>query len=298
VSTEEATTSLTGVISSLLKPSSEAEKILSRLGVPFGATALRANGLVGTLEKLTVVSEKYPDKLAEAIPNIRGLTAASALQKEELARIREIVASMNTDQLSPAFAKQMETFSRSTSVLRGQLTATAIAIGAELAPVFLGFAKIVKKGLTIFNGFSSGTKKWIAIMIGIVAVLAPVIIGIGILVGLLAPAVALIGGITVTMVGWVAAIGAAIAAVVALGVAVFQNFDKIKGAFNKVKNFFGFGGDQESLDVTGAADIVNTSQAEVNVNLNAPKGVVDNVKTVTTGNTSGLNLGVNMVEQS
>lgn len=46
--------------------------------------------------------------------------------------------------------------------------------------------------------------------------------------------------------------------------------------------------------LTGKFDTVGRSTTDVNVNLNAPEGVIDSVKSKTTGNTPGLNLGVNM----
>lgn len=50
----------------------------------------------------------------------------------------------------------------------------------------------------------------------------------------------------------------------------------------------------------GSASTINApipaSKADVNVNLRAPEGVIESVKTKTTGKSSGLNVGVNMAE--
>lgn len=50
------------------------------------------------------------------------------------------------------------------------------------------------------------------------------------------------------------------------------------------------------LDVVGSTNIEQSSKTDVNVNFNAPKGVIQSVKSKTSGKVSGLNVGVNMVE--
>lgn len=55
--------------------------------------------------------------------------------------------------------------------------------------------------------------------------------------------------------------------------------------FDKIAGFFGFGGD---------VDVTQQSRTDVNVNLKAPEGAIQSVKSQTTGKVSGLNVGVNM----
>lgn len=50
------------------------------------------------------------------------------------------------------------------------------------------------------------------------------------------------------------------------------------------------------LDVVGSTSIEQSSKTDVNVNFNVPKGVIQSVKSKTSGKVSGLNVGVNMVE--
>jgi TP901 family phage tail tape measure protein len=56
LSTEESATALRGALTALLKPGAEAEKILTDLGVPFGASGLQASSLREALLKLTDVN--------------------------------------------------------------------------------------------------------------------------------------------------------------------------------------------------------------------------------------------------
>lgn len=292
LSTEESTTALKGVISSLLKPTSDAEKILKRLGVPFGATQLRANGLANTLEKLTVISEKYPDELAKAIPNIRGFTAAAALGKKQIDNIRETVKSMDQDQLSPAVAKQMETFNRATAMAFGSIKLLAIEIGAKLAPFILKIGKGIQSLIKRFRGFSDTTKTLIAIIITIVAVFAPLIAGVAGLITILGPGLAVIGGILAALIGWPFAIAAIVAAI---GTFIALNWDKVIKAWNAIKGFFGFG-DDKNVNVTGSAELLRKSEARIAVELTAKAGTSATVRTQTSGPDAG-DIGVNMRDE-
>lgn len=63
---------------------------------------------------------------------------------------------------------------------------------------------------------------------------------------------------------------------------------------DKAKALFGIEGG--NMDVAGAEPTAQSSTTDVNVNLNAPKGIVQSVKSKTTGKVSGLNVGINMAE--
>lgn len=297
ISTEEATTALKGALTLLKKPSTEGIAVFKKYGIPFGVTAVKQAGLNKTLTALSKAMRENEDELASAIPNIRAFTAIATLQGDELSRIRDIMASMNQDQLSPAFAMQMETFNRASSILKGTLTVVAIQIGAELAPAFLFIASIIKKAANVFGSFSGTTKKFIAISIGVVAVMTPLLIALSTIVAFGGPVIAVMGGFVAALFGWPVAIGIATAAVVSfLSHAVWKNFDKIKDAFSTVKNFLGFGEEGGNLDVSGAASITSKSTTDINVGITTPAGTTAEVKHETTGNKTGPNVGVAMQE--
>jgi hypothetical protein len=50
------------------------------------------------------------------------------------------------------------------------------------------------------------------------------------------------------------------------------------------------------VDLSRSGELLSRNSAIVDVNLNAPKGVIESVKSKTTGDKDGLNLGVNMAE--
>jgi len=66
------------------------------------------------------------------------------------------------------------------------------------------------------------------------------------------------------------------------------------GIKGKVSKLFGGG---EEIDVSGVAEVAQTSKMESTVTLRAPKGIVESIKTKTTGAAAGFRMGVNMVEE-
>lgn len=186
---------------------------------------------------------------------------------------------------------------------------------------FKDFAKahptIVKTGLLI---------------LGLVAVIGPLLIAIGTLITFVATikiALAALGvtfgAIALPVLGVVAAVGLLIAA----GVMLMKNWREIKlfftllggdiaeivsgikaavsgmiatvqakieGIKTTVANFFSTGAIGATLEFLGLDVGGSKNQTDINVNLNAPKGVVKSVKTETSGDDAGLNLGMNMAE--
>ena len=296
LSTEEATTSLKGVLSALQRPIGTAKKMFTELGIPFGVTAVRGAGLAKTLAKIAEVSEKQPDLIAELIPNIRALTGVSSLGADQIARIQGIVESMNEDQLSPAFQKQMETFNRSTALLKGNMTALFITIGSHLAPVFLKIAGWVRMLIDYFNTWSDANKKLAAYALLAVAVLAPLVAGIAAVITVLGPGLAVIGGFMLALGG----LPILIAAVVALLVVLATKFEAVRYGFSETGKWFkkilGFG--DEELDVNGNAEMTNKNTFEGSMTVNAAKGTVSDVKSKSTGGNVGLNVAENMAGAS
>jgi len=291
LSAEEATTSLKGAITALLKPSVESQKILEAEGIAFGAAALSAQPFTKTLAQINKLREKNEDLLIKAIPNIQGFTAVAALEGDALENINKTVESMNENVLDPAFDKQMKTFSKSTELLRGNLVALGITIGDALAPTFLFIAAKIRGLIQWFQSLSDTTKKWISFGLLFVAVLAPLIIGLAVMMTVLAG----IGAAFGVIFGFIFTVPVAIAAaIIAAGIAIFAWWDDIKKLGKAVAKFFGFGGDELSAEIGGDAQITQSSKATVEVNMNDPGGTIDNMKTTTSGNTPNLEVGTNL----
>lgn len=139
------------------------------------------------------------------------------------------------------FAK-LQTNSYTIQVVLNQLKNAATELGQAimsiLGPMLASLAEKVQALTTWFSGLSDGTKKTIVVIGGIVAAIGPVLIIIGqvasaissiiTLIGTLAPLFSTLGAAIAAANLPLTAIVAAIAAVIAIGVLLYQNWDTIK----------------------------------------------------------------------
>lgn len=152
--TDEATTALRGTLSSLIKPSKEAEETLQQLGVPYGMMQLKQKGLRYTLDKLNEAQKKHPELMAKAIPNVKAFTAAMALSGDKLEKIDNIVSDIPKNMQSgggllSAFNNMGKTGAATMAKVSGEMSAAMIELGEVLAPYLLplvsGFGMLVRK---------------------------------------------------------------------------------------------------------------------------------------------------------
>jgi TP901 family phage tail tape measure protein len=147
ISTDMAMTSMKNALQSVLKPGTAAEKVLRKLGVPIGATEVRAKGLAYTLERLNEAMEKNPDLVAKAIPNIRGMTAVSALSGRGLEKYHQILEQVNKDygegsSLMNAYTLQMETNVQKRQAAIGKRKASILELSDTLNPFFTSMIRL------------------------------------------------------------------------------------------------------------------------------------------------------------
>lgn len=196
-------------------------------------------------------------------------------------------------------------------------------IGEQLVVILSPLVSLIKEMALKFNAAPPIVKKVVAVLLLVVTVLGPLIVAIGLVMQFLPVLIAGFAGLAVvvnTALLPILAIGAAFAAAywiggkiadflsespglwMALGAAVdafihpidtvVALFDKImsydfSGVLGDIKSFFGFGDQAANINAT------TSSQSKVDVNLNAPAGVVNSVKASSDKGTQ-LNVGTNM----
>ena len=191
INIKEVTTALNGVFTG------ETES-LKRLGIVMTQTNLKQFAL----------SKGMSD-------NIEVMTQAQKVQLR-YAYILEKTKNAQGDfaRTSDGSANQMRIFSESVKEL-------SVAFGEILLPYFTKAITYVNKVVKAFVNLSPATKKIIVVVAGLVAVIGPLLIGLGFLSTTIIPA--LITGFGILL----GPIGLITAAVVALGVVVYKNFDAI-----------------------------------------------------------------------
>lgn len=138
--------------------------------------------------------------------------------------------------------------------------------GLFIAPMFVGMASTALAAIPALFGMAAGV--W--------AVLAPML-----------PLIAVVALVMAAFVGLVMA-----------GKWLTDNWDLVIEKFNAfVATVKAFTSDALSgiFGFSGELSTSSASQTDINVNVNAPPGVVSSVKTKTAGNASNMNVGMNMV---
>lgn len=161
LSTDEATTSLKGLLVSLQKPTTQAvesiEKLNEELGtnIPTSVSELRSVGLGAALADISKAGEANADVISELFPNVRALTAAFALGGEGLETYNDILNQVTNDtgeasSRIQAFETQQLTAAQKSKKLNGEIKALQVEIGQKLLPIinqikqgFISFVKFI-----------------------------------------------------------------------------------------------------------------------------------------------------------
>jgi TP901 family phage tail tape measure protein len=138
VNSAEAVTALRGTLSEVLKPSSQAAKALSEVGLSFAEVRqqIKEKGLTRALIELV---ERFGDNdaaLAKAFPNVRalaGILGTAGVQAKDFADIEKHLKTQTTE-MGDAFKATSETMGQKWAQLRADLQVLAISLGEKLLP--------------------------------------------------------------------------------------------------------------------------------------------------------------------
>ena len=139
VQASEATTQLNGIVNAFLKPSEAMSAALKEVGIESGSALLEQRGLAGAIEFLNETTGGNIDKMAELIPNIRGMRGAVALAADDMAVFNEVNASFadKAGATDEAVKRQTEGFAENAFKIKQSIEAVknlAIDFGMRLLP--------------------------------------------------------------------------------------------------------------------------------------------------------------------
>lgn len=314
---EEASTAMVAILKAITNPAKEAGNKLKQLGISTGITAVKNVGFATVLKQVRNAMIKYPDYLAQAIPETRALKGLTALTAESLKLMDDTVVQMSKDVkegtgLMESYKKSQEILSDAIDDTKGSLTLMGAEIGEVLAPYVKLLAEKIKYLSDWMISLDPSVKKMIVVFGSLAAIIAPLALAIGSMIALFAFIGTAAGGVIAAISGIMFAVGALIVYwedFVNLMKTVWYWITKIGsyltyglslGAIDTINNYKGwmpkFGNQEEIKNNVVKEELLlnsnNMSQANVNVNLNAPKGTVKNYSSETVG--SGMKLGVNM----
>jgi phage-related minor tail protein len=267
---------------------------------------LKAKGAIFSSEE----QAKAEAVLALAFDQSKNAIDNTADSQEQLATLQRELSARTNDlsgeygelliplqiELVKALTKVVNLF-RSFSPLTKKIIIGVVAFVAILGPLLLIFGGIIVALPLIIIGLK-------AMGVAMAAAFWPVTLVIALVAGAVAAAIWLKDN-------WIEVSNVIGGTIEQIGIN-FNNFvDNLVKKINAIKTtikvladqatfgLFDFAGDenipgQQGTNFGGTVESINRSQTDINVNMNAPKGVVKNIKSKSTGSTSA-NVGVNMV---
>ena len=179
----EAATQLRGILGALLKPTADAEKQLSELGL--SSSDLRKQigeqGLFSTLQTLTSAFGDNETAQARVFGNVRALAGVMDLMGANVETTEQIFNNMTTTtgDLDKAFEVTAETTGFKLQQAFAQTKIALMEFGDMIAPVVARVADAIKGLTDRFTAMDDSTKKIILIVAGFLALLGPGLLIVG-----------------------------------------------------------------------------------------------------------------------
>ena len=226
VPAEEAVVGLRGIMTTFLKPSSQAKTALAEMGLT--ADDLREKvgkeGLQSTLAFLMQQFEGNSEAMTAVFGNVRALSAVlgtAGAQGEAYAQVLHNIENA-TGIVDDGFKNVSNTAGFKLNKSLNELRKVGLELGATLLPMVTKVAKFVQQALQNFNELSNKTKTQIVAVIALVAAGGPILSALGVLSGIIAAILS--------------PVGLVIAGIALLGVALYKFWDQAKPIFVKIAN--------------------------------------------------------------
>lgn len=212
-STAESVTGLMAIIQSLLKPTSEAQKMAKKLGIEWDSQALASKGLSGIMTELAAATGGNVDQISALIPSVEALPTALRLMADGGAELAN-----KLDQVTNSTGESQDAFQRYVDAnpaekldrLKVVVEVLAIKIGDALVPAI---GALTDKLIPWLQGIGD----WITANPKLSAGIIKVTGALGILFFILGPVVILVAQLKIALLGVGTASVPAAAGITAVG---------------------------------------------------------------------------------
>lgn len=304
----QATTAFESIFKAVVsaKAGSLPAEAMKRMGISFGLANVKAVGFTKVLQQVRNAANKFgEDAIGLAIPGIKGMRGILSLTDDSMVNMSKSMKEMseNTLSLGDSFSQSEKLTSEAIESIAGNFKLLNKDIGSDLAPIINYAAE--KFGILVkwFRELDPSVRQTMVVIGGLIAVITPLAVGLGSILAVISLISLPMIGIGLAIVGVGAAVAAAIVYWDDLKKSLMSVWDWITKVWDKMTSLFKLSTwtdtiKQSMAELTGSENSMLLEQmnriesnANVNVNLNAPKGSIRSYEKETTG---GMNLGVNM----
>ena len=249
--TAEVSTQLKAVMSNLMKPTEAMQGLIEKYGYSNATAMIESEGLSGVLKILQDETGGQSDKLAELFSSTEALTLMTALTGAQFDTFNEKLGQMGdvsgtTEEAMSKLETKGDSIRKTMNLAKNTLMEAGTVLMDSLAPVIVDVVDGVKNLTEGFSKMNPEQQQTILKIAGIIAVAGPLLIGIGKVTTGIGSIIGVAGKLTSGIGGLIGAIGGlsptflivagVIAAVVAAGVLLYQNWDTIKEYAGNIKD--------------------------------------------------------------
>lgn len=181
LSTSSAITGLRGVLSAVIKPTSEAAEMAKELGIDFSAAGLKAKGFTGFLAEIASVTEGDSEKLGKLFGSVEGLNAVMMLGTTAADKYHSILAEMTSASgtLDAAFETRVSSRSAQLEGAMNRLKNTGVELAQNLYPAVDAVTNAIGGVADYVGQLDAGTQQTIVKLGLMAAALGPTLTGVG-----------------------------------------------------------------------------------------------------------------------
>jgi len=247
VPTSQAFTQIRASMVALTKPTTEMKALIKAAGYETAEAMLATLGYHGTLEALTVAAEGNNEMLGKAFGSVEALGVVFGTTGENAEMAAADIDAMTESQgaMNDAADQMEESMPRQMAHLKAEFMDVAMTIGKALMPTLKKLVEAITPIITKIADWIAEHPELTAMILAGMAALGGLLLVLGPLLAFLpaiTAALPILGVAFAALTGPIGLIIAAIIGIIAVGVLIWKNWDKIKEKaaeiWNAIKAFF------------------------------------------------------------
>ena len=208
----EASTSLSSIMTTLLKPTTQAKKALDKVGLSHARLRETAAGPEGLIQVMRDLNQAFIDDdeaLVQVVPNVRAFRGVMNVLAQDVEVVSDVMNTVaeDIDVLNEGMAELEKTIGFKTKRAFNDLKLEFLVMGDAMVPMWEAIVEQISEFSRWIRNMAPETKKMAGQIIKVLAVGGPLLVGLGMLAGALSKIIGLF-----TLLGFPGALIAAVGA--------------------------------------------------------------------------------------